>query len=245
MGISKIQLGRQLLIKETSETININGDALVYVLRRSKKRTRTLAMKVRKDGRLQLNVPLRSNHKDIEEFIINKYSWIKKQLNKKPQKTTGLMYQDGELHKYQGQDYPLKLIAANFSKVELLNGFIIIYHRASTSTKALLHNWYRIQALACFKQRTKLLANNYNFPKIKAIKVRYMRARWGSCNSRAEITYNVHLIKAPPACIDYVIIHELCHLLHHNHGQGFYQLQAKLNPSWQQQKHELNHFIYN
>lgn len=239
MGTSKIQLGHQLLIKESLEVINVAGQQLNYILLRSNKRKRSLAMKIRKDGQLQLNVPYCTSQIDVEEFILIKYSWIKSKLNKKPKAKAQLEYSDGELHKYQGQDYSLKLIVANLAKVELVNGSIVIYHRKNASIKNMLKLWYRMQALAFFKQRTELFANSYDLPKINAIKVRYMRARWGSCNTRAEITFNIHLIKAHQECIDYVIIHELCHLIHHNHGKGFYALQTKLNPSWKLQKQKL------
>ena len=65
------------------------------------------------------------------------------------------------------------------------------------------------------------------------------RAGWGSCSSKGVITFNLHLVKAPPECIDYVVAHEVCHLREHNHGKAFYALQEKLYPRWREAKARL------
>ena len=113
----------------------------------------------------------------------------------------------------------------------------------NSSIKNILNHWYKTQALDYLTNRTLLLAEKYSFPKIRSIKVRNMKARWGSCSSRSEITYNTHLIKTSNQSIDYVIIHELCHLIHQNHSARFYQLQTEINPNWKAQKQILNHFV--
>ena len=66
-----------------------------------------------------------------------------------------------------------------------------------------------------------------------------MDKRWGSCSPKGEILLNIELIKAPKKCIEYVIIHELCHLAHLNHSAAFYDLLAKLSPAWKKTKYEL------
>jgi len=200
-------------------------------------------MKIRTDGCLQISAPFYTQMEVIEDFIITKYSWVQRKLIERSsrKKTAALNYEDGEKHLFQGLAYPLQLAHSNLNKVEMANGCIYVFHRSNTSVKSLLKKWYRQQALQYLTQRTEIFANSHQLPAIKTIKVRYMKARWGSCSSDAVITYNIHLIKATVANIDYVILHELCHLVHPNHGSRFYQLQSKLNPNWKQQKQQLNY----
>lgn len=72
-----------------------------------------------------------------------------------------------------------------------------------------------------------------------AMRLRWMKRTWGSCSASGVITLNPHLVKAPPACIDYVIAHEVCHLEEHNHGKAFYALQERLCPDWRESKAAL------
>jgi predicted metal-dependent hydrolase len=199
-------------------------------------------MKIHSDGQLQLNAPFNSQIEMIEAFIQEKYNWIlKKQRQHSSQEVLSQpCYGNDEKHLYLGIEYPLQLITARNSRINIENSFINVYHRKNLSIKNLMKNWYKQQALNYFKQRTELFANSYNFPHVRAIKVRFMKARWGSCSSNAVITYNIHLLKANPEHIDYVIIHELCHLIHANHSNNFYKLQSQLNPHWKRHKRGLN-----
>jgi len=199
-------------------------------------------MKIRNDGILQLNVPMKTKLEVIEEFIISKYSWLQKKYieNYNSQNHKPLVFEDGEVHLYFGKEYCLQLIVSTQSFVEIKNDKIIVFHRKNSIVKNILNRWYRQQALDFFNKRTHHFAKNYDFPSVKKVTVRNMKARWGSCNSRSEITYNIHLIKAPLENIDYVVLHELCHLIHPNHGVGFYQLQSQVNPDWKKQKYILN-----
>lgn len=230
---------------QSTETLIVEGNTLSYILVRSKKRKRSLSMKVRKDGNLQINVPFFIEKAVVEDFILSKYSWLKQQKQRaehEPQKS--LSYENGDKHLYLGEYYPLQLITSKISKVEISNGFLCVFHRKNASIKNLVLKWYRQQALDYFNHRTHLFKNSNNLPEVKKVKVRNMKARWGSCSSRAVITYNIHLLKASTESIDYVIIHELCHLIHPNHSHRFYQLQSQLNPNWKQQKKSLNNLGY-
>jgi predicted metal-dependent hydrolase len=225
-----------------NQSLIISNDEVPYSLIRSKKRKKSIAMKVRKDGTLQINAPFNTHIEVIESFIISKYKWLQKKQaeiqNHALEKPA--LYKDGEKHFYHGNIFTLRLITSNKSHVKLVDEYLDIYHRKNSNIKNILNNWYKKQALAYFTKRTNLFVNSYNLPKVSDIKVRNMKARWGSCSNNAVITYNIHLIKASVESIDYVVIHELCHLIHANHGAGFYKLQSELNPYWKQQKQSLN-----
>lgn len=199
-------------------------------------------MKICKDGTLQINAPFRMDIEVVESFILSKYNWFQKRQVEYQKQTPYIkfLFEEGEKHLYLGETFSLRLVTSNRSYVEKNNDQLVIYHRKNSSIKNILNKWYKQQALEYFTRRTAIFVNSYNLPQVKTIKVRNMKARWGSCSNRAEITYNIHLIKATLESIDYVIIHELCHLIHANHGAGFYKLQTKLNPYWKQQKQSIN-----
>ena len=232
---------------ESQHTLELDGAEFSYKLFRSKKRKYSLSMKVTRMGQLQINVPFKTRESDIEAFIASKTRWIKSTISKYQALSPSpkLIYQDGELHRYMGVDYPLVCISSAQSKVKLCHQQLHVYHRKNTSIKNILNKWYKNTALAYFTKRTLQLAEDFKLPKINDIKVRFMKARWGSCSSHAVITYNIHLIKTSCENIDYVIIHELCHLVHANHGAQFYRLQTQLNPNWKRQKAQLNTEAHN
>jgi predicted metal-dependent hydrolase len=201
-------------------------------------------MQIKKNGILQVSVPSSTKEKDIKNFLTCKKQWVLDKLSQqeKKRKLQAVTYKDGDLHWYKGRQYWIKLVITTFSRVELQEDNLLIYCRRNTSVKNALDKWYKQQALNELIQRTQYFAQLHEFPKIKEIKIRSMKARWGSCSSRRVITYNTHLIKASQECIDYVILHELCHLIHQNHQKGFHQLQLKLNPQWKKQKQKLDSF---
>ncbi len=229
---------------KTKESITLDNKVIDFLLVRSKKRQYSLSLQIKKDGCLQVNVPFTTKEKDIELFLISKKKWLLAKLlqraNKEPLQVVS--YHDGDCHWYKGQKYPLKLIITTFSRVDLQDDALLVYYRRNYSVKNVLDKWYKKEALSYLTQRTQYFAQLHGFPKIKEIKIRSMKARWGSCSSRRVITFNTHLIKTPLDCIDYVILHELCHLIHQNHQKGFHQLQLSLNPMWKKQKHKLDQF---
>ena len=231
---------------KTQESITLEDKVIDFLLVRSKKRKYSLSMQVKKDGILQVSVPFTTKEKDIKNFLTSKKQWLfdKLRQREKKQKHQPATYKDGDRHWYKGRQYRIKLVITTFSRVELQEGNLLIYYRRNTSVKNALDKWYKKQALNDLIQRTQYFAQLHGFPKIKEIKIRLMKARWGSCSSRRVITYNTHLIKASQECIDYVILHELCHLVHQNHQKGFHQLQLKLNPQWKKQKQKLDSFAH-
>ncbi len=129
--------------------------------------------------------------------------------------------------------------------VVLADGFFYIsaVDVAAAHVEKLLDGWYRRRAAVYFADAVEACWQRYRFADIAsakpALKIRRMKTRWGSLSTRGSMTLNLELIKAPPECIDYVVVHELCHLLHHNHGKGFYGLLESKMPDWKQRKFRL------
>ena len=109
----------------------------------------------------------------------------------------------------------------------------------------MLNEWYLEKAAVWFPKLAEALLNRFKKYGVspKAIEIKKMQYRWGSCSAKGRVLLNLELIKAPKACIEYVIIHELCHLLHHDHTSAFFKLQDKEYPEWKKWKEKLERLL--
>lgn len=187
----------------------------------------------------------------IRERVEKRARWIVKQKNYFGDflpKSPAREYVNGETHLYAGRQYRLKIISSRKNEVKLAGGNLIIHSTRKKDVnfiKLQLDNWYREHAIHLFNWRieqnlSKFKKYKINYPKLV---VRRMEKRWGSCTPSKRIILNPEIIKAPVKCIDYVVIHELCHLVHHNHSPKFYQLQSKMMPDWEKWKKRLDVFL--
>lgn len=207
---------------------------------------KTLGVKVFPDTSVKVIAPLHTEIPLVIEKIKTKAKWILKQ-QKKYQSfqpgTTERLYKNGETHLYLGRQYLLKIEEAKTSAVKIYRGRMLVYtpKKDAASVEKIIRNWYRLKAVSIFE---KVLDDKLNlFEKYKISKpemqIKWMEKRWGSCTKKGKITLNAELIKAPKVCIEYVITHELCHLIHHNHTKDFYILQSRMFPDWEKWKHKL------
>ena len=112
--------------------------------------------------------------------------------------------------------------------------------------KTLLNEWYRTQARRIFQERLEIWLprfERFDMGEFDLV-IRIMKSRWGSCTGRGKITLNLKLIHVPKHFIDYVIVHELCHLVEHNHSSAFYALMSRIMLDWEQQREKLNTFEF-
>lgn len=207
---------------------------------------KTLEIAVHPDKNVVVKAPQTSSLETIEEKIKKRSRWIKRQIayfNQFNPRTPNRKYVGGESHLYLGRKYRLKIEVSDKDKVLLKNGYFYI---KSTSIKPehiqqLMNSWYRRMAKMrlskifddCWKDFKK---GDLNKPNLKLQK---MDKRWGSLSSTGQLTLNVNLIQTPKECIEYVVIHELCHLIHHNHSTEFYKLLDRTLPDWMKRKHKL------
>lgn len=191
-------------------------------------RRKTMALKI-KDGEVSLHIPKRLAMTLAHSFVRQKYHWIQQKLGEhqsRPDQTRQFI--EGEMFFYLGHKYPLTISSAG-------NKAILDFHESQfefsssphKNTAKTIHTaflkWYRQQANDHLTRRTAELAAKIDLTP-KSITIKTYKARWGSCTSKGDIHYNWKIIQAPSRIIDYLIIHELCHLRHHNHSQAFWQL---------------------
>ena len=209
---------------------------------------KNLTIKVYPDCSVKIIAPYDTPLQKIEKQIKKKAPWIIKQqrefLSYHPL-TPERIYVSGETHLYLGRQYKLRIETDNKNEVKLFRGCITVLCKEESSVKEILNKWYREKAFSHFEEalnKTLLLFKKYNITKPE-LHIRFMEKRWGSCTPNGKIILNPELIKAPKGSIEYVIVHELCHLIHHNHTKAFYELQVSMMPDWKKWKERLEHSL--
>jgi predicted metal-dependent hydrolase len=157
-------------------------------------------------------------------------------------------YVSGETHLYLGRQYRLKVVEGNPEQVKLKGRYFWVntkYKNDHGQVKKLMLDWYRSHAKVILHKR---LDNCYSIARrvgipYPDIHFRRMKKRWGSCSNSGKVLLNTELAKAPVHCIDYVIMHELCHLKLPQHGPEFYKLISKLMPDWEKRKERLEMIV--
>ncbi len=197
-----------------------------------------------KDGCVQMNVPKRIPAIDVQLLLEKKRLWIEQALNKQliARQLTSKKLEAGELLLFQGKRYPLRLESQTDRDIYISddNHFIISYPKLVDSETIFrdLLSWYQNEAKAYLANRTNVYAQKLgHFP--ASVRIKSYKARWGSCSVRGDIQYNWRLIMAPPQVIDYVVVHELCHLIEHNHSDRFWHLVSSLDETYQQHRQWL------
>lgn len=224
---------------------------------------RTLGITVTPDLDVLVKAPVDTAVEVIKERLRKKAPWIIRQLSfflSFQPRLTDRKFVSGETHLYLGKQYRLKVISyelgvMNGEGVKLKGKFLEIYTRDNTKVKDLVESWYLDKAKEKFHQLAKPLFDSfitkhhlslitYSSSLITYhLSLRQMPTRWGSCTAKGRIILNPELIKAPKACIEYVIVHELCHLIHHDHTQKFLDLQTREMPEWEKWKNKLERLL--
>ncbi len=205
---------------------------------------KSLGISVTPDMKVFIKAPLSATIDKIKEKVYLKVPWIMKQqsffLSFHP-KTPAKQFIAGETHFYLGRQYRLKFIVSSTEAVKLKGKCIEVSSYEKSRIEQLVQNWYLQHARSMFTVIAQPLIDKFKYYKVEpsAIVLRQMPTRWGSCTPKGKIILNPELIKAPKGCIEYVIIHELCHLVHRDHTQKFIDLQAKEMPNWENWKNKL------
>jgi predicted metal-dependent hydrolase len=205
------------------------------------------------DGRVRLAAPLDVNEKTLELYVISKIAWIKKQqrIFSNIDRQSPRQYVNRESHYFLGKRYLLRVHEKNhpyqFPKVECKNKYYIdlfVKEGYTTEQKAeLLKEWYRSQLKNIIAE---VIPKWEAILHVKAnqVKVQIMKTRWGSCNTdKKNILFNIELAKKPIECIEYVVFHELLHLIERNHNDNFKAYLDKYIPNWKSVKEKLNEIV--
>lgn len=209
---------------------------------------KTLGIRVYPNCKVKVIAPFDTPDEKLYRKLREKAPWIIKQqldfLSYHPL-TPPRKYVNGETHLYLGRQYKLRIEKAAANEVKLFRGRLLVLKKENTSPKNLLTDWYREKATIHFEDTLKKVLPLFARHDISEpeLQVRHMSTRWGSCTTKGKVILNPELIKAPKGSIEYVIIHELCHLIHHNHTKIFYELQESIMPDWKKWKERLENTL--
>jgi len=197
---------------------------LNYSIQRSSAR-KTLSLKMAPDGTLEVLAPLDVSDEKIDTLVQKKKFWVYK--NKKELVEKKMAFEkefvSGESFLYLGKKFRLDVTACEHKGLAFKQNKFILNKTEQKSAKKLFEQWYKQKAKEKLIPRIEKFANQMGVSP-KETKILSMQKRWGSCTSDGNIILNYHLIKAPLYIIDYVIIHELAHLLEHNHSDKFWKI---------------------
>jgi len=218
----------------------------IYEYKLIKQDRKTLSLTVTPELKLVLKCPKQVNKERIEKFLRKKWFWLEKQLSyfkKYQHKLYQREYISGESHLYLGRQYKLIVKQGKSSSVMLNKGQLILFTDKLVSNsihnKKLLTSWFEKRVNHIFQERFIEVLSKFNYKKEPKLYIREMSKRWGSFLNQDKIFLNPKLIHAGKECIDYVIVHELCHMKYKKHDNKFYNLLKQKHPRWEKVKSKL------
>lgn len=206
---------------------------------------RTLGIEVHPDQRVVVRAPSGCPAELIAERVQKRASWISRQIadfQRYNPRTPQRQYLSGETHLYLGRQYRLKVVSGDVASVKLSRGYLTVTVSGVPDrerVRTMLHRWSLVRAREVFDEVLAKNLRRYSITRQPRLIVRAMLSRWGSLSQAGTMTLNSRLICAPRACIEYVITHELCHLIHRDHDASFYRLLGQVMPDWEKRKQRL------
>ncbi|OKZ23908.1 MAG: metal-dependent hydrolase [Bacteroides sp. 43_108] len=209
---------------------------------------KTLGICVHPDGSVEIKAPMETSLEQIKAHVHRRAPWIYKQqryFSSFGVHTTERKIVSGESHLYLGRQYMLRIVDSKHNEVHYKGNILEVECRHRKDARTLLLAWYRKRAEIKFKEYAEPLISRFNRHQVKPsdIKLKEMETRWGSCTASGQILLNPRLIGAPRICIEYVIMHELCHLVYRNHTKAFYELLTQEMPDWKKWKMKLERLM--
>lgn len=227
------------------------NNIIEYTLSRNAKKN--VNFRIKSTGEVCISAPRRVTKLELEKIIYEKADWIlsnKEKMSTKKQNTIDKDIKNGSQIFINGKNYIIKIITGNFNHVYMHDTILTIQIKENyiTSQEYINNYFENWQKGKMYITSDKLIdiylskLNKYNLTKPE-LSIRTMTSRWGSCiPSKNKITINKNLIYPPEECLEYVILHELSHLIEANHSKSFYNIISNIMPDWKERKKILNNF---
>lgn len=226
------------------------GDEVIRfaVRQQAERKLNRVAIHVEPDGCVVVDAPVGASADMVLLAVKKRARWISNHLAAIRARLAHMLpreYVSGESLFYLGRRYQLKvlLVVGGPAKVRMRGPFIEVSvpEREPELVRAQLDAWFRVRAREVFRERVTAIAASLRWVRQPpALRLQNMKVQWGSCSPAGRITLNPHLVRAPRECIDYVLLHELCHLRHHNHSTRFYESLDAHMPRWRAVKQRLD-----
>lgn len=224
-------------------------EVIAFSLRRQPSRTVTrVAIHVEPDARVLVDAPDTAPLEDVLTAVKKRARWISQHVEAARARLAHVLpreYVSGESIQYLGKRYRLKVIvqAGVESGAKLRGAFVVVSVRIHDAAviRACIDAWCRSRAREVFEARLKVVAEPLRWVRqLPPFRLQLMTRQWGSCSPAGRLTLNPWLVAAPRDAIDYVLLHEMCHLKHHNHSRSFYATLTKHLPDWERVKTRLD-----
>lgn len=226
--------------------VSLNGKEVAYTLKRC--RRRTIGMRIDARG-LTVRIPSRESLRRVESVLKNKADWVISKLDEwKNRQSTQLAWKEEAVFPLLGEQW--RLVVAPAGEMQMAPAKISGSNEDKQLKLALsprldahhieraVMSWYRNRAMACFSERVAVYANKLGVPQ-PPLRLSRATTLWGSCNARGVVSINWRLIQMPLYLIDYVVAHELSHLIEMNHSPAFWQIVERIYPDYKKVRKEL------
>jgi len=243
--------GKETLEKVESERVEISFGRRRFQAEIVWNDRKSLAITVHPDLRITVKAPSGFELESVRRHLRKRASWIVRQLDYFEclhPLPTERRFVSGETHYYLGRQYRLRIRPGRIERVRLLGRFFEVElpdPGRRERVKPLMLDWYLAHAKSLLPRRVSLYLPAFTRMGAAEPEVRYrrMKKRWGSCSGNGVIMLNTELVKVPIHCIDYVIVHELCHLLCPQHDRRFYNLLGLVLPDWKKRKERMEKMV--
>lgn len=221
-----------------------------YLVKVTQKRMKSLRLKINTNGEIFLSTPMRFSKLEAKKFVESKLDWIEKSSQKMSQSKIDqpTNFEQGDEIYIWGEKRIINIISSSKNSVDLDGQFLNIYLNSPTNqnAKKVFLSWAKNYFFGHLIDMYEIVYRTI-FKKLKVSKpqltIRTMKSMWGNCKYNKEVvTLNFYLFKTPIPCINYVILHELAHMIFHDHGTGFKNFLTTYMPDWKERKKELNKF---
>ena len=209
---------------------------IAEVIRTSRRKTADIRVE---EGAVSIVVPTSTCIEKIDQLLLSKRLWIKEKmaLQRDMAPASSKQFVSGEAFPYLGRNYRLKVEHGPFAPVKLLQGRLVVQMPESDQQPYMIRNatvrWYKRQAEQKIREKVKRYSPVVGVEPA-GVAIKTFKSRWGSCTAKGELEFNWLIMLAPNRMVDYVVIHELCHLLHHNHSPAFWREVMRVMPDYQQ-----------
>lgn len=226
-----------------TQTATLNGQIISYTLTRSQRKS--IGLQISQHG-LRISAPLHTPITHIDSVLQQKAGWITKKLAQwQDKKSLALDWSLDATYPLLGEPWRLALKPSGEIAMTQSSGQEppqpLALELTPRQIQIFVMNWYQQQAITCFKQRIELYAPELALP-TPPFRLSQAKTRWGSCNSRGLITLNWRLIQLPLHLVDYVVVHELAHLIEMNHSKAFWEVVGSVCPGYREVRKELKEY---
>jgi len=198
---------------------------------------RTMAIQIDPYKGVIVRVPRQTRDSEIRHLLEKKTSWINKHLALAVQRASEIPrhnFMSGDIFLFRGEEYSLVFEPARKNHIKIAGHYIIVGLKPDTPRERIpeiLKKWYIAQARKIFNERVLVYSRGLGVQPSR-ISIRSQSKRWGSCSTRGNLNFNWKLVMAPPPILDYVVVHELCHLKHPNHQPEFWKMLGNIMPDY-------------